>query len=316
MHEWQPRQLGLRFALRAFANTAGPRSALRFASTRVEWPDIGLSQPANLARCRSAAREWAERNLMTDRRKMSGARRLKSLNNFGGRRRMSRQSLRRSFDEASRTVIDGWTQGELALRCDGARAATRANGHTSDDKEIEETRRNQQRRQRRHHAFQLAPAPSPSRSRNIGRFVIGGALAVTGIILAAGGLAMTVNYTVAGATGLDRVLLGGLAAGSDVLALLTPSAAAYLWRIRRHATAAVAGVLWIIAAGTTLQNLSGFVGSYGDSFITGREAAKHPTKSSVRQAGPSANRAESDHRKPIDRRNYHRNPQRVGEKNR
>jgi hypothetical protein len=49
---------------------------------RIAWPDIGLSQPANLARCQSAAREWAERNLMTDRHKMSGARRLKSLNNF------------------------------------------------------------------------------------------------------------------------------------------------------------------------------------------------------------------------------------------
>src|ERR1700687_496130 len=49
---------------------------------RIGWPDIGLSQPANLTRCQSAAREWAERNLMTDCRKMSGARRLKSLNNF------------------------------------------------------------------------------------------------------------------------------------------------------------------------------------------------------------------------------------------
>lgn len=119
----------------------------------------------------------------------------------------------------------------------------------------------------------ITPSPTPSRGRNAGRVVIGGTLAATGIILAAGGLAMTVTYTIAGATGLDRILLGGLAAGSDVLALLTPSAAAYLWRVRRRVPAAVAGVLWIIAAGATLQNLCGFVGSYGDSFIAGREAA-------------------------------------------
>jgi hypothetical protein len=50
-------------------------------------------------------------------------------------------------------------------------------------------------------------------------------------------------------------------------------AAAYLWRIRRRSAAVVAGVLWIIAAGATLQNLCGFVGSYGDSFISGRETA-------------------------------------------
>jgi hypothetical protein len=114
---------------------------------------------------------------------------------------------------------------------------------------------------------------SPASGRNIGRLVIGGTLAVTGIILAGGGMLMTVNYTVATATGLDRILLAGLAAGSDLLALLMPTAAACLWRIRRRAAAAVAGILWIIAAGATLQNLCGFVGSYGDSFISGRESA-------------------------------------------
>jgi hypothetical protein len=49
---------------------------------QIEWPDIGLSAPANLTRCRSAAREWAALKAMTERRKMSVARRLKSLNNF------------------------------------------------------------------------------------------------------------------------------------------------------------------------------------------------------------------------------------------
>jgi hypothetical protein len=49
---------------------------------RIEWPDIGPSPPANLTRCRSAAREWAELKAMTESRKMSVARRLKSLNNF------------------------------------------------------------------------------------------------------------------------------------------------------------------------------------------------------------------------------------------
>jgi hypothetical protein len=49
---------------------------------RIGWPDIGRSQPANLTRCKDAALEWAERRLMTDPHKMSGARRLKSLSNF------------------------------------------------------------------------------------------------------------------------------------------------------------------------------------------------------------------------------------------
>lgn len=49
---------------------------------RIEWPDIGLSKPANLTRCMSAALEWAERSIMTEDRKISAARRLKSLNNF------------------------------------------------------------------------------------------------------------------------------------------------------------------------------------------------------------------------------------------
>ena len=49
---------------------------------RIEWPDIGLSAPANLTRCMEAAREWAERRFLAEHRKMSDARRLKSLDNF------------------------------------------------------------------------------------------------------------------------------------------------------------------------------------------------------------------------------------------
>jgi hypothetical protein len=49
---------------------------------RIAWPDIGLSETANLTRCKQAALEWAEQRFLTECRKMSGARRLKSLNNF------------------------------------------------------------------------------------------------------------------------------------------------------------------------------------------------------------------------------------------
>jgi hypothetical protein len=49
---------------------------------RIAWPDIGLSDIANLTRCKAAAREWAERKTVAEDRKLSAARRLKSLNNF------------------------------------------------------------------------------------------------------------------------------------------------------------------------------------------------------------------------------------------
>ena len=49
---------------------------------RIEWPDIGLSDLTNLTRAKAAAREWAERKVMTEDRKRDGARRLKSLDNF------------------------------------------------------------------------------------------------------------------------------------------------------------------------------------------------------------------------------------------
>ena len=49
---------------------------------RVAWLDIGLSDLANLTRCKAAAREWAEQNAVLADRKTNAARRLKSLDNF------------------------------------------------------------------------------------------------------------------------------------------------------------------------------------------------------------------------------------------
>jgi hypothetical protein len=43
---------------------------------RVEWPDLGLSDLANLTRCKAAASEWIERNAVLEDRKTSAARRL------------------------------------------------------------------------------------------------------------------------------------------------------------------------------------------------------------------------------------------------
>jgi hypothetical protein len=117
----------------------------------------------------------------------------------------------------------------------------------------------------------ISPATPPSRGRNGGRIVIGGTLAVTGLILAAGGMLMTVNYSVTAAAGLDRLLLAGLAATADVLALIAPSAAICLWHARRRSLSLAAAVLWLIAASITLQNLGGFLGSYGDGFTANRQ---------------------------------------------
>src|SRR5262249_22302056 len=49
---------------------------------RIDWPDIGLSAPANLTRCKQAAEEWAAQCLLADHRNLSVAQRLKSLNFF------------------------------------------------------------------------------------------------------------------------------------------------------------------------------------------------------------------------------------------
>ena len=49
---------------------------------RIDWPDLGLSSPANITRCKDAARQWAEQRALTEGRKNNAARRLKSLDNF------------------------------------------------------------------------------------------------------------------------------------------------------------------------------------------------------------------------------------------
>jgi hypothetical protein len=49
---------------------------------RIAWPDIGLSPLANLTRCMDAARQWAEQKVLTEDRKNTAGRRLKSLDNF------------------------------------------------------------------------------------------------------------------------------------------------------------------------------------------------------------------------------------------
>jgi transposase-like protein len=61
---------------------------------RVAWPDIGLSDLANLTRCKAAAREWAERNTVLEDRKTNVARRLKSLDNFWWARSYVAQNIR------------------------------------------------------------------------------------------------------------------------------------------------------------------------------------------------------------------------------
>src|SRR5262249_28894139 len=69
---------------------------------RIAWPDIGLSVTANLTRCKQAALEWAEQRFLTENRTMSGARRLKSLNNFW----WSASPVRQNQNS------DQWTDGE------------------------------------------------------------------------------------------------------------------------------------------------------------------------------------------------------------
>jgi hypothetical protein len=49
---------------------------------RIVWPDIGLSDRANLTRCKVAALEWAQHQKMARGRNLSVAQRLKSLSNF------------------------------------------------------------------------------------------------------------------------------------------------------------------------------------------------------------------------------------------
>jgi hypothetical protein len=49
---------------------------------RVDWPDIGLSEAANLTRCKQTALAWAESKVLTDLRKKYGVGALKMLDKF------------------------------------------------------------------------------------------------------------------------------------------------------------------------------------------------------------------------------------------
>jgi len=72
--------LGLYFGSRLLVSVVPDPSGLY----RVNWPDREPSDIANLSRCCDAAREWAERSVLLD-RKQPVARHLKSLANFSWR---------------------------------------------------------------------------------------------------------------------------------------------------------------------------------------------------------------------------------------
>jgi hypothetical protein len=105
-----------------------------------------------------------------------------------------------------------------------------------------------------------------------GAMLLGAALALAGVALAAIGMSATISYSTKIAAGPDRLMLGGLAATADTLALLLPSAAAALWGSRRL-LALAAVLLWLLTVTVTLSNLSGFLGVHADAFTSGRETA-------------------------------------------
>lgn len=79
----QPNKFSQAYSLNAGRSSRIIVRVIPFGSLyRIEWPDIGLSDVANLTRCKAAALEWAERRAMTENRKNSAARRLKSLGFF------------------------------------------------------------------------------------------------------------------------------------------------------------------------------------------------------------------------------------------
>jgi hypothetical protein len=94
--DWPPTPEAIR-VLRHGRSTKPILRVLPDAATglyRIEWPDIGLSQPANLSRCADAALCWAERAFVFEHRKNSAARTLISLNNFSWSASPARQNCR------------------------------------------------------------------------------------------------------------------------------------------------------------------------------------------------------------------------------
>jgi hypothetical protein len=169
-----------------------------------------------------------------------------------------------------RTVIDGWTQGELALQHAGAGLAPRANGHAPARDKEQQRRQHRQSKVEDHlvsHAFQ--PVPTPSRGRNAGRIVAAGILGAAGVALASVGAVATVTYSLE-TTG---TLMAVLAGSADATSLMLPASACCLWKTRRRSLAVVAWCMWLAATSITAANVAGYIASHTDVFLAGREVA-------------------------------------------
>jgi hypothetical protein len=110
---------------------------------------------------------------------------------------------------------------------------------------------------------------TPTHGRNAGRVLAALALGATGLGLAAVGAAATINFAFESAGNL----MAALAAGADSAALLTPTAACALWRVRRWLLGLTAWIVWAGASSITVGNIAGFVGEHSDSFFGKRETA-------------------------------------------
>jgi hypothetical protein len=118
----------------------------------------------------------------------------------------------------------------------------------------------------------VTPAVTPTRVR-AGNVTVGMVLSSTGVLLAGLGACMSVSYLAAGADETARLLLGGLAASADAVALLSPSAGLMLWRGRRRLLGVGAWLLWLAAGVATISNIAGFISGHADTLIAGRETA-------------------------------------------
>jgi hypothetical protein len=103
------------------------------------------------------------------------------------------------------------------------------------------------------------------------RVAIGVVLIVTAVLLAIVGMTMTSRYSMATATGADRIIFVALAVAADIVALLMPAAAAALWHARRRFLAAAASILWLMSASVTASNVGGFIAVNADTVISARE---------------------------------------------
>jgi hypothetical protein len=106
---------------------------------------------------------------------------------------------------------------------------------------------------------------------NLQRVAIGVVLIIAAMALAGVGMSMTVTYNATTATGADRYLMGALAIAADLLTLVLPSAATVVWNARRRGLALAAVLLWVAGAGVTSSNISGFIATNTDTFVSARE---------------------------------------------